>query len=106
MVHFPRPLDHALLNSFIQLVNESGIHVKGSIELENRETTWKFYPLERWQSGNYSLKINKRLEDIAGNNLFFANKFTALAVILLFPVMLNAFLAHLFLDPAGTLRDI
>ncbi len=70
VVHFPKPLDHALLNSFIQLVNESGIHVKGSIELENRETTWKFYPLERWQSGAYSLKINKRLEDIAGNNLY------------------------------------
>ena len=58
------------LNSFIQLVNESAVHVKGSIKLENKETTWTFYPLESWQSGNYSLKINRRLEDIAGNNLY------------------------------------
>jgi len=33
--------------------------------------------------------------------LFIINKFTALAAIILFPVMLNALLAHLFLDPAG-----
>ena len=39
--------------------------------------------------------------EIATGILFLANKFTALAAILLFPVMLNAFLAHLFLDPAG-----
>ena len=32
---------------------------------------------------------------------FLLNKFTALAAIVLFPVMLNAFLSHLFLDPAG-----
>ena len=39
--------------------------------------------------------------EITTGILFLANKFTALAAILLFPVMLNAFLAHLFLDPAG-----
>ena len=39
--------------------------------------------------------------EIATGALFLANKFTALAAIILFPVMLNAFLAHLFLDPAG-----
>jgi len=39
--------------------------------------------------------------EIATGILFLANKFTALGAILLFPVMLNAFLAHLFLDAAG-----
>ena len=32
---------------------------------------------------------------------FLANKYTALMAVVLLPVMLNAFLAHLFLDPAG-----
>ena len=39
--------------------------------------------------------------EISTGALFLANKFTALAAIILFPVMLNAFLAHLFLDSAG-----
>jgi len=29
------------------------------------------------------------------------NKFTPLSLIVIFPIMLNAFLLHLFLDPAG-----
>jgi putative oxidoreductase len=40
------------------------------------------------------------VEIIAGI-LFLTNKFTALAAVVLFPIMVNAFLAHLFLDPAG-----
>ncbi len=39
--------------------------------------------------------------EITTGILFLANKFTALAAIILFTVMLNAFLAHLFLDPTG-----
>ncbi len=33
--------------------------------------------------------------------LILSNKFRALALLILFPIMLNAFLFHLFLDPAG-----
>lgn len=39
--------------------------------------------------------------EIGTGILFLVNKYVALAAVLLFPVMLNAFLAHLFLDPAG-----
>jgi len=39
--------------------------------------------------------------EIGTGILFLINRYTALAAILLFPVMLNAFLAHLFLDPSG-----
>jgi len=39
--------------------------------------------------------------EIVTGLLFLSGKFNTLAATLLFPVMLNAFLAHLFLDPAG-----
>lgn len=39
--------------------------------------------------------------EIAGGVLLLINKKIAIALLLLFPVMINAFLAHLFLDPAG-----
>jgi len=40
------------------------------------------------------------IQIIAGLS-FIVNKFTAFTAILIMPVMINAFLAHLFLDPAG-----
>lgn len=40
------------------------------------------------------------IEILAGLS-FIANKFTALMAVIVMPVMLNALLAHLFLDPAG-----
>lgn len=40
------------------------------------------------------------IEILAGLS-FVANKYASLMVIIVMPVMVNAFLAHLFLDPAG-----
>ena len=40
------------------------------------------------------------VETLAGL-AFITNKFSALMAIIITPIMLNAFLAHLFLDPAG-----
>lgn len=39
--------------------------------------------------------------EIAAGVAFVSNKFAPLMVIILMPVIVNAFLAHLFLDPAG-----
>lgn len=39
--------------------------------------------------------------EILAGLAFIANKFTALMAVIVMPVMLNALLAHLFLDPAG-----
>ena len=39
--------------------------------------------------------------EITAGVAFVSNKFAPLMVIILMPVMVNAFLAHLFLDPAG-----
>jgi len=39
--------------------------------------------------------------EIVGGIAFITNKYASLMVLIVMPVMLNAFLAHLFLDPAG-----
>ena len=39
--------------------------------------------------------------EIAAGLAFLLNKYVALMAVVLMPVMLNAFLAHLFLDPSG-----
>ncbi len=48
----------------------------------------------------YLMAVVAVVEIITGI-LLLANKFTRLALVILFPVLLNAFLFHLFLDPAG-----
>lgn len=48
----------------------------------------------------YIMPIVAIVEILAGIALF-ANKFVPLALVILFPVLLNAFLFHLFLDVAG-----
>lgn len=48
----------------------------------------------------YIMPIVAVVEIVTGI-LFLTNKYTALAAVVLFPVILNALLFHLFLDPAG-----
>jgi putative oxidoreductase len=39
--------------------------------------------------------------EIVGGALLLVNKYQPLILVILFPILLNAFLFHLFLDPAG-----
>ena len=48
----------------------------------------------------YLMKIVAVIEIVVGL-AFLLNKYVALMAVVLMPVMLNALLAHLFLDPAG-----
>lgn len=48
----------------------------------------------------YMFPLIASIEILAGL-AFVTNKFVPLAAIIVIPVMLNAFLAHLFLEPAG-----
>lgn len=48
----------------------------------------------------YMFPLIAVIEIVAGVS-FLLNKYASLMVLVVIPVMLNAFLAHLFLDPAG-----
>jgi hypothetical protein len=68
-VRFPRPLDHALLQRLIWLVDADKRKVAGKVTVTHEETRWQFTPETRWQAGQYHLVADTGLEDLAGNNI-------------------------------------
>ena len=68
-IDFSQILDYQSINNSIQLINGERQIVSGTIEITNNETRWEFFPLKKWKKGTYSIMINSRLEDPAGNNM-------------------------------------
>jgi hypothetical protein len=68
-VKFGEPLDNALAQRVIWLVNAQGEEVDGSLELTDHESAWRFTPKAAWSPGKYTLKAEHILEDLAGNNI-------------------------------------
>lgn len=67
-VDFNEPLDHSLISNTITVIREGQL-VKGKIFVKDEERSFLFYPEKPWTSGDYFLKTDSRLEDLAGNNL-------------------------------------
>jgi hypothetical protein len=68
-IHFDRVMDHALIQSMIQLEDEENNPIDGHWEILEGEQLVQFIPEEKWQKGNYQIVCDGRLEDVAGNNL-------------------------------------
>lgn len=75
-LRFPAPLDHALLGLCLRVRRPGGAgapaegsEVPGRAEGEGAETGWRFTPAAPWLAGAYSVEVDARLEDVAGNNL-------------------------------------
>ncbi|MEM7539693.1 MAG: hypothetical protein AAF639_46485 [Chloroflexota bacterium] len=74
-VHFPEPMDHALLQRMLTVQYLDGTQqdaptsIPGVVSVGDGEQTWQFTPDTPWQQGRYQLVINTLLEDIAGNSL-------------------------------------
>ena len=62
-------LDAALLQRFIDVVDEKGQLVAGKVTIEEDERVWIFKPDQPWAAGKHSLEILKTLEDLAGNKI-------------------------------------
>ena len=58
-----------LLNEALRVVTDAGKPVAGSIRIGEGERTWAFYPANEWLPATYTIEIESRLEDLAGNNL-------------------------------------
>jgi len=71
----------------------------GFLEMQPGSIEMGIFMTALFQSG-YLMKIVAIIEIVSGLS-FVLNKYAALMAIVLMPVMLNAFLAHLFLDPKG-----
>ena len=68
-VLFSEPLDHAMLQRVMGIVNSNGKPVAGSVTVDQQETRWSFQPAIAWQPGGYQLLVSSDLEDRAGNSI-------------------------------------
>ena len=68
-VNFPESMDYALLHATLRVTDETGVAVPGQWTVDLDETRACFKPISSWARGIYSLQIETRLEDVAGNNI-------------------------------------
>jgi hypothetical protein len=65
-VVFPEPLDHAILQRELEVVN-SGTVIAGSVSIGPEEKSWIFTPDAAWKKGTYSIEVGTSVADLAGN---------------------------------------
>jgi hypothetical protein len=68
-VTFPEPLDEALLQRVVSVVDDHGHEIFGTVSIAVHETVWSFTPDSPWRSGTYKLQAQTILEDLAGNSI-------------------------------------
>lgn len=66
---FSKPLDWALLQSEVTVLDSANRPLAGGIKLREDDTVWTFRPRSPWQSGHYRLAVGSVLEDLAGNSV-------------------------------------
>ncbi len=68
-LRFPESLDHAMLQRVLRVVDSNGASVPGAVHVSQAETHWRFIPQQDWDAGEYVLRIDSALEDLAGNSI-------------------------------------
>lgn len=68
-IQFREPLDRAMLEHAIRVLDANSEAVKGTITIEQNETQWSFSPEKAWGETEYSIEIDTDLEDRAGNSI-------------------------------------
>jgi len=63
------PMDYVLLQNCIHLIDHSGKVLKGTLSVSTDQRSCLFVPVQAWISGEYTIQVEARLEDLAGNNL-------------------------------------
>jgi hypothetical protein len=69
ILRFPKPLDCALLNRLLGVVDSTEKRIEGQIQIGEHEKTWRFTPTKSWNAGDHRLIIDTALEDLAGNSI-------------------------------------
>ena len=68
-VDFGEMIDHALATTMIGLYAADGTAVAGTVQLADDDRVWVFSPTLPWPAGDFALRVDKRLEDVAGNSI-------------------------------------
>jgi hypothetical protein len=66
-VEFPEPMDYALLQRQLGILDASGNVVEGRVEIDRDETRWRFIPRTLWKAGSYKVQVGTVVADLAGN---------------------------------------
>jgi hypothetical protein len=69
VVRLAKPLDRALLNRMLWVVDASGARVPGTVSVGGGERVVAFTPTKPWARGDYKLVIDDALEDVCGNRV-------------------------------------
>ncbi|MEL7167129.1 MAG: hypothetical protein AAGL96_16800 [Pseudomonadota bacterium] len=59
--------DHLSMAFRIRVLDKDGSTVPGAVALGPEEELWEFTPRAAWKAARYTLAIDERLEDLAGN---------------------------------------
>ncbi|WP_296322015.1 Ig-like domain-containing protein [Winogradskyella sp.] len=68
-IDFKEPLDAILVKETLNIKDENGTIVLGEIVLKTNETSLEFRPKHDFTSQTYTISVDSKLEDLAGNNL-------------------------------------
>ena len=68
-IEFDRPLDHALLEHSLWVTDASGVALPGKVSIGPADRSWRFEPESPWAEERHLVKVDSRLEDLAGNSL-------------------------------------
>jgi hypothetical protein len=69
-VDFDRPLDHALLQRCMRVLDAEGAELPAGVDIPPGERALSLRPSTPWRRGlRYRVSIDSRLEDLAGNSL-------------------------------------
>ena len=68
-IGFAEPLDHYLLMDCLLITDAKGTPVEGSFVLGSKDDQCIFVPKDIMVKGRYTLHVESKLEDLAGNNI-------------------------------------
>lgn len=68
-IDFQEPLDHAMLQRALEVVDGQGRPLVGAVRVQQNEQRWLFTPDKPWKSGPHNILIDTSLEDLAGNSI-------------------------------------
>ena len=66
---FDEPMDYFLIKESIEIVNSKNEILLCTPRVSDDETIVKLTPPEKWKKGEYRIRVDVKLEDLAGNNL-------------------------------------
>jgi hypothetical protein len=68
-IEFPEPLDYYLLKEVITIMDMNGKVVPGVFSVAPRQRGINYHPQAKWLEGEYKVRVETHLEDLAGNNI-------------------------------------